>query len=62
VIDTLHQPPDFRRDITWKIAAFSLNSFQRYKKFTIQLIRRRPDALVDQVVEPIGFRDESMAS
>ena len=44
---------DFRCDITWKVAAFSLNYFQRHKKFAIQLIRCRPDTFVNQIVELI---------
>jgi hypothetical protein len=44
VIDAFHQAPDLGIDLTWKIAAFSLNSCQRYKEFPIQLIRRGPNA------------------
>jgi hypothetical protein len=43
-INALHQSPDLGGGIRWKIAAFSLNYFQRYKKFAIELIRRNPDA------------------
>jgi hypothetical protein len=31
VIDAFHQAPDLGIDLAWKIAAFSLNYFQRYK-------------------------------
>src|SRR5207244_1936269 len=50
-IDAFHQATDFCCDITWKVAAFSLNYFQRHKKFAIQLIRRSPYAFVNQIVE-----------
>jgi len=32
-IDAFHQAPDLGIDLTWKIAAFSMNYFQRYKEF-----------------------------
>jgi hypothetical protein len=35
VIDAFHQAPDLGIDFAWKIAAFSLNYFQRYKEFPI---------------------------
>jgi hypothetical protein len=34
-LDAFHQATGFCRDITWKVAAFSLNYFQCYKKFAI---------------------------
>src|SRR6266436_7052473 len=52
-IDAFHQAPDLGIDLTWKIAAFSMNYFQRYKEFPIELIRCRPDTFVNQIVELI---------
>ena len=34
-LDAFHQATDFCCDITWKVAAFSLNYFQRHKEFAI---------------------------
>jgi hypothetical protein len=45
VIDAFHQAPDLGTDLIWKIAAFSMNYFQRYKEFPIQLIRCGPNAV-----------------
>jgi len=36
--------PDLGIDLTWKIAAFCMNYFQRYKEFPIELIRCGPNA------------------
>jgi hypothetical protein len=43
-VDTFDQPTDLDGDIDGEIAAFSLNSCQRYKEFPIQLIRCGPNA------------------
>ena len=44
VIDAFDQATDLGGDIHGEIAAFSLNSCQRYKEFPMELIRCGPNA------------------
>jgi hypothetical protein len=61
-VDAFHQAPDLGIDLTWKIAAFSMNYFQRYKEFPIELIRCRPDTFVNQIVELLCLGAEPITS